>query len=68
LNEIYDYWVLVIYPNCMKIDVFGIFPEIAWRVKKCRQATHLHCVIFGFLKRNCLAACPWPLDDAYCAT
>jgi len=52
----------------MKIHVSGIFLETAWRVKKCRQTTHLHCVIFGFLERNCLAACPWPLGDAYCTT
>jgi len=52
----------------MKIHVSGIFPETAWRVKKCRQATHLRCVIYGFLERNCLAVSSWPPGDAWLCT
>jgi len=46
----------------------GIFPEIAWQVMNCRQATHAFCLFFWVPNRNRLAMSLVPLGDASPAT
>jgi len=75
LNHVYLYFYAYLYVlyhvrvwspfAYTEIRVSGIFPETAWRVMNHRQATHQFVLIFGSVKRNRLAAHPWPPSDTW---
>ena len=62
---------MLLHDQCLFLLNFaflGIFPETAWRVMNCHQATHAFCLFFWVPNRNRLAMSLVPLGDASPAT